>query len=65
MSIKIQDNIITLNTKNTTYQMAVNENDFLAHLYYGVSLDDSVAIERGKLGYHTLMPLVYDSKKRE
>lgn len=65
MSIKIQDNIITLNTKNTTYQMAVNENDFLAHLYYGVSLDDSVALERGKLGYHTLMPLVYDSKNRE
>ena len=46
MAVKIKDNIITLNTKNTTYQMAVNENDFLAHLYYGNRLDDSFALER-------------------
>ncbi|MBO5358992.1 MAG: alpha-galactosidase [Clostridia bacterium] len=65
MSVLIKDNVITLHTKNTTYQMAVNENNFLAHLYYGTRLDDSVADECGKMNYHTLMPLVYDSKTRE
>lgn len=65
MSVLIKDNVITLNTKNTTYQMAVNENNFLAHLYYGNRLDDSVADECGKVNYHTLMPLVYDGKNRE
>ena len=65
MSVLIKDNFITLNTKNTTYQMAVNENNFLAHLYYGNRLDDSVADECGKVNYHTLMPLVYDGKNRE
>ena len=65
MSVLIDENIITLNTKNTTYQMAVNENNFLAHLYYGNRLDDSCALERGKWGYHTLMPLTYDSCSRE
>lgn len=29
--------LITLNTKNTTYQMAVNEKGFLLHIYYGPS----------------------------
>ncbi len=65
MSVLIKDNVITLNTKNTTYQMAVNENNFLAHLYYGNRLDDSVAEEYGKVNYHTLMPLVYDGKNWE
>ena len=65
MSVSIKGNIITLHTKNTTYQMAVNENDYLAHLYYGNRLDDSYALERGKLGYHTGMPLAYDSCCRE
>ena len=27
--------LITLHTKNTTYQVGVNENGFLLHLYYG------------------------------
>ncbi len=65
MSVLIKENVITLHTKNTTYQMAVNENEFLSHLYYGNRLDDSVALELGKWGYHTLMPLVYDGKNRE
>ncbi len=65
MSILINENIITLHTKNSTYQMSVNENNFLSHLYYGNRLDDSIASERGKWGYHTLMPLVYDGKNRE
>lgn len=65
MSVEIRGNIITLNTKNTTYQMAVNENNGLSHLYYGNRLDDSFASERGKVGYHTLMPLSYDGRNRE
>ena len=65
MSVSINENIITLNTKNTTYQMAVNENGYLAHLYYGAALNGAVAIERGKVGYHTGLPLAYDSKSRE
>ena len=65
MSVLIKENVITLNTNNTTYQMAVNENDFLAHLYYGNRLDDSSAEEVGKWGYHTLVPLCYDSRSRE
>jgi len=65
MSVSIKGNIITLHTKNTTYQMAVNENNYLAHLYYGNRLDDSYALERGKLGYHTGMPLPYDGCCRE
>ena len=65
MSVLIKENIITLNTKNTTYQMGVNENNFLAHLYYGNRLDDSCADEVGKWGYHTLVPLCYDSCSRE
>lgn len=31
--------LITLNTKNTTYQIGVNEHGFLLHLYYGPSAD--------------------------
>ena len=65
MSVTISEKIITLHTKNTTYQMAVNENNYLAHLYYGKRLDDSVAAERGKWGYHTGMPLAYDGCCRE
>ncbi|MBO5322131.1 MAG: alpha-galactosidase [Clostridia bacterium] len=65
MSVLIKENIITLNTKNTTYQMAVNPNNYLAHLYYGALLDDSLAIERGNVGYHTLLPLPYDCRNRE
>ena len=65
MAVSIRDNIITLNTKNTTYQMAVNVNNNLSHLYYGAKLDDSIAIDRGNVGYHTLLPVAYDSKSRE
>ncbi len=65
MSVFIKDNIITLHTKNTSYQMAVNENGYLAHLYYGARLDDSSAEVRGKVGYHTGLPLAYDGKNRE
>ncbi len=65
MSVSISENIITLNTKNTTYQMMVNENGYLAHLYYGARLDDSIAEVRGKIGYHSLVPLAYDGKNRE
>ncbi len=65
MSVLIKENIITLNTKNTTYQMAVNENNCLAHLYYGNRLDDSSALELGKWGYQTLTPLSYDGRNRE
>lgn len=45
--------------------MAVNENNYLAHLYYGNRLDDSYALEMGKVGYHTGMPLAYDGCCRE
>ncbi len=65
MSVLIKENIITLNTKNTTYQMGVNVNNSLSHLYYGTLLDDSVACERGNVSYHTLLPLAYDCKSRE
>ena len=65
MSVIIKDNIITLHTENTTYQMGVNENGYLAHFYFGARLDDSSAETRGKIGYHTLMPLAYDGKNRE
>lgn len=65
MSITVREKVITLNTKNSTYQMAVNENNYLAHLYYSNRLDDSVAEENGKWGYHTGMPLAYDGCCRE
>lgn len=65
MSVLIKENVITLNTKNTTYQMAVNENGYLAHLYYGDRLDNTVASVYGKVGYHTGLPLAYDGKCRE
>ena len=65
MSVSIKENIITLHTKNTTYQMAINENNYLAHLYYGNRLDDSCANDMGKWGYHTLVPLSYDCRNRE
>ncbi len=65
MSVIIEEKFIILNTKNTTYQMAVNENNYLAHLYYGARLDDSVALERGKLNYHSGATLAYDGKSRE
>lgn len=65
MAVQIHGNLITLHTKNTTYQMGVNANGYLSHLYYGDRLDDSSAEERGKWGYHTAAPLAYDSRCRE
>ena len=32
---------ITLQTKNTTYQMKIGNLDYLLHLYYGASISDS------------------------
>ncbi len=65
MSVSIKENIITLDTKNTTYQMAVNANGYLAHLYYGSRLDGSSAADCSMLGYHSLVPLAYDGCSSE
>ena len=35
MAICVQENFISLHTKNTTYQMKVDKFDYLLHLYYG------------------------------
>lgn len=35
MAINIKDNVFTIHTKNTTYQMMVDKFGFLLHLYYG------------------------------
>ena len=40
-----EKNIFTLQTKNSTYQMKVDEFDFLIHLYYGNK------IEQGNMEY--------------
>ena len=48
MAIILQENYITLHTAATTYQMGINENRYLTHLYYGPLLDDSYACEMGK-----------------
>ena len=34
---------ITLNTKNTTYQMGINEHGFLLHLYYGPTVQGDMS----------------------
>lgn len=42
MAILVNDNkIFTLNTKNTTYQMHINEDGFLFHSYYGAKIENS------------------------
>ncbi len=41
MSILVNDKIFTLNTKNTTYQMHVNEEGVLLHSYYGAKMEYS------------------------
>lgn len=40
MGIKVNNNIITLNTKNTSYQMKIDEFSFLLHSWYGNRIDD-------------------------
>lgn len=47
--------LITLQTKNTTYQMGVSTTGFLLHLYYGAKIQDDTSIdlayyERGMSG---------------
>ena len=42
MAIILQENYITLHTAATTYQMGINENRYLTHLYYGPLLDRCV-----------------------
>lgn len=65
MAIILQENYITLHTAATTYQMGINENRYLTHLYYGPLLDDSYACEMGKLGYIAMSAFPYDGCDRE
>jgi len=41
MSVKVNGNIFTLHTKNSTYQMKVSEHGHLLHLYYGNRISDA------------------------
>ena len=50
MAILVNEKIFTLNTKNTTYQMYVNEDGILFHSYYGSK------IENGDLSYASYKP---------
>ncbi|RDY32184.1 alpha-galactosidase [Lachnotalea glycerini] len=43
MPIQINNNIITIHTRNTTYQMAVGEFGFLLHLYYGKKIEGDMS----------------------
>ena len=40
MAISFANNIFTLQTKNSTYQMKVSEHGHLLHLYYGSKIAD-------------------------
>lgn len=42
MSIIVKDNVFTLQTVNTTYQMKVDEHQVLLHLYYGKRIQESM-----------------------
>ena len=35
-----KDSTITLNTKNSSYQMKIGRADYLLHLYYGPTISD-------------------------
>lgn len=55
MAIIYDNGLFTLHTKNTTYQMKVQEYGFLLHLYYGKRLDADMSYmltyyDRGTLG---------------
>ncbi len=54
MQILVNENkIFTLNTKNTTYQMYVNENGVLFHSYYGAKMEYSdLSYASQKDGWH-------------
>lgn len=41
MAINIKNQIFTLHTKNSTYQMKVDEQNMLIHTYYGNRTDDT------------------------
>lgn len=41
MAINIKNQIFTLHTKNSTYQMKVDEQNLLIHTYYGNRTDDT------------------------
>jgi len=40
MSVKVNGNVFTLQTRNSTYQMKVTEHGHLLHLYYGSRIED-------------------------
>ncbi len=54
MAVQIHGNLITLHTKNTTYQMGVNANGYLSHLYYGDRLYTGAALMRIGLPVRTI-----------
>ncbi len=41
MSITLHNNVFTLHTQNSTYQMKISEHGHLLHLYYGPRLEDA------------------------
>ena len=41
MSIKANKNLITLTTKNTSYQMKIDERGYLLHTWYGERIEDN------------------------
>ncbi|MBQ8817316.1 MAG: alpha-galactosidase, partial [Clostridia bacterium] len=41
MSITLNNNVFTLHTKNSTYQMKISEHGHLLHLYYGERIEDT------------------------
>ena len=41
MAINIKNQIFTLHTKNSTYQMKVDEQNMLIHTYYGNRTDEN------------------------
>ena len=41
MSIKLNGNLITLSTKNTSYQMKFDDLGYLFHTWYGERIEDS------------------------
>ena len=43
--------VLTLQTKNTTYLMQVNEQNHLEHIYYGARIDEVKNINDMKLKY--------------
>ncbi len=65
MSIYISDNHITLNSQNISYQMGVNPNGYLVHLYYGKKIDGSFADVNAHLDAHSFIAYPYDSVAKQ